>query len=148
MRPIRPDDTERLRAFVDGLSERSRYQRFMQALQRLTPAMLERFTHIDYPRELALVALEYDTFVAVGRYAPNEDGKTAEFALVTADAWQGRGIGRALLERLCNEARAAGYRALYGHILADNRDMLTLAERLGFRLAGRDGAAITVVREL
>jgi L-amino acid N-acyltransferase YncA len=53
-----------------------------------------------------------------------------------------------MLERLCNAARDAGYRALYGHILADNRDMLKLAEHLGFSLAGRGGAAVSVVRQL
>jgi acetyltransferase len=111
--------------------------------------MLARFTQLDYDRELALVALdpEESNFVAVGRYAPNPDGKTAEFALTVADAWQGKGLGRALLERLCEAARAAGYEALYGHILADNRDMLDLAARLGFAEASRDGE-VTVVRRL
>ena len=70
--------------------------------------------------------------MAVGRYAPNADGETAEFALAVADDWQGKGLGHALLERLCDAARAAGYRALYGHILDANREMLELARHLGF----------------
>ena len=148
LRPMRPEDAELERAFVDGLSERSRYQRFMQALPRLSPQMLARFTQLDYDRELALVALHQGRFVAVGRYAPNADGETAEFALVTADGWQGKGIGRALLERLCRAARDAGYRALYGHILTANRDMLNLAERLGFREVSRDGGTVSVARQL
>ena len=56
------------------------------------------------------------------RYAPNADGETAEFALAVADDWQGKGLGHALLERLCDAARAAGYRALYGHIRRQPRD--------------------------
>jgi acetyltransferase len=149
VRPIRPDDAELELRFFAGLSERSRYHRFMHYLPELPPRMLARFTQLDYDRELALVALdpEESNFVAVGRYAPNPDGKTAEFALTVADAWQGKGLGRALLERLCEAARAAGYEALYGHILADNRDMLDLAARLGFAEASRDGE-VTVVRRL
>jgi acetyltransferase len=87
-------------------------------------------------------------FLAVGRYAPNEDGTTAEFALTVADDWQGKGIGRQLLERLCQRAREAGYHALYGYILDANREMLELAARLGFVEKGRDGTQVTVVRQL
>jgi acetyltransferase len=148
LRPMRPEDVERERRFFDSLSERSRYQRFMQHLPKLPPQMLIRFTQLDYDRELALVAEKDDGFLAVGRYAPNADGETAEFALVVADAWQGKGIGRRVLERLCTAARAAGYKALYGHILEANHDMLDLARRLGFTDQSRGGAEVTVVRRL
>jgi acetyltransferase len=152
LRPIRPEDAELERRFFEQLSERSRFQRFMLYMRELSPRMLARFTQLDYDRELALVAIPVDTadggFVAVGRYAPNPDGHTAEFALVTADAWQGKGLGRALLERLVVAAREAGYGALYGHILGGNRDMLDLAARLGFAEQGRDGDEVTVVRRL
>ena len=147
VRPIRPDDVALELAFFHGLSERSRYQRFMQQLPELPPRLLARFTQLDYDRELALVALHQGAFVAVGRYAPNPDGHTAEFALTVADAWQRRGVGRILLERLCGYARTAGYTALYGHILADNRDMLHLAEHLGFREVSREGE-VSVMRAL
>ena len=148
VRPIRPEDAELEQRFFDLLSEQSRYQRFMQYLPHLPPKMLARFTQLDYDRELALVAIHDDEFIAVGRYAPNADGETAEFALVVADAWQGKGLGRALLERLCQAAREAGYRALYGDILEANHDMLDLAARLGFVEQSRSGSEVTVVRPL
>jgi acetyltransferase len=148
LRPMRPEDAEREQRFFDGLSERSRYQRFMQHMPRLPAQLLARFTQLDYDRELALVALEGDAFIAVGRYAPNPDGETAEFALTVADAWQGKGIGRALLERLCRAAREAGYRAFFGHILPANHDMLDLARRLGFTESSRDASDVEVVRAL
>lgn len=148
MRPIRPEDAPLLTRFFDGLSERSRYQRFMQQLSELPPRLLARFTQLDYDRELALVVLHEGRFVSVGRYAPNPDGTTAEFALTVADEWQGKGLGRALLERLCASARDAGYAALYGNILADNRDMLHLAARLGFSEVSRGGNEVVVVRHL
>ncbi|HYL25651.1 MAG TPA: bifunctional acetate--CoA ligase family protein/GNAT family N-acetyltransferase, partial [Burkholderiales bacterium] len=148
IRPIRPEDTELEQRFFASLSERSRYQRFMQHMQHLPPHLLARFTQLDYDRELALVAVHAGSFIAVGRYAPNPDGETAEFALVVADAWQGKGLGRALLERLCNAARAAGYRALYGEILNANHEMLDLARRLSFVEERRAGGEVTVVRRL
>ena len=148
VRPMRPEDVELELAFFRGLSERSRYQRFMQQLSELPPRLLARFTQLDYDRELALVVLHQGRFVSVGRYAPNPDGTTAEFALTVADEWQGKGIGRALLERLCTSAREAGYAALYGNILADNHDMLRLAARLGFSETSREGSEVVVVRRL
>ena len=57
VRPIRPEDAELERAFVHGLSEQTRYFRFFYQLHELTPAMLARFTQVDYDRELALVAV-------------------------------------------------------------------------------------------
>ena len=147
VRPMRPEDTELELAFFRGLSERSRYHRFMQHLPELPPRMLARFTQLDYDRELALVALHDGAFVAVGRYAPNLDGGSAEFAITVADAWQAKGIGRALLERLCQCAREAGYEALYGYILADNRDMLQLALKLGFAEVSR-ADEVVVMRKL
>ena len=137
VRPIRAEDTEL-------------EQRFMQHLPELPPAMLERFTRLDYEKELALVALHPSSgeFIAVARYAPRPEGatagKTAEFALAVADEWQRKGLGRALLERLCKAARDAGYEALYGYVLVDNLEMLGLAEKLGFRVVGRDLNELTL----
>ena len=150
VRPIRPEDAEFERRFFDALSEQSRYQRFLNQMVHLPPQMLARFTQLDYDRELALVVLAPGggDFIGVGRYSPNADGETAEFALTVADAWQGRGLGRAMLERLCDCARAAGYRTLYGYILNANREMLRLAEHLGFAQAGREGDLVTVARAL
>jgi acetyltransferase len=148
LRPMRPEDAEREQAFFAALSEHSRYQRFMQHLASLTPRMLARFTQLDYDRELALVALHGGRFIAVGRYAANPDGRTAEFALTVLDAFQGKGLGQALLERLCRAAKAAGYRALYGQILHANHAMLELAAHLGFEAQAAEGGDVTVVRQL
>jgi acetyltransferase len=148
VRPIRPEDAAREQRFFERLSDRSRFQRFMQYLRELPPRMLARFTQIDYDRELALVALHEDEIVAVGRYTPNPDGLSAEFALAVADDWQGKGLGHALLQRVVAAARDAGYRALLGHILEANRDMLELANHFGFTEKSRSADTVTVERSL
>ncbi len=148
VRAIAPADAPRLQRLFDSLSARSRYQRFFQPMAELPPSLLARLIHIDPRRELALGAACGDEIVAVGRYAPAAAERGAEFALVVADAWQGQGLGRALLERLCDAAKVAGYAALYGTILNANREMLELAARLGFVPHGRSGNEITVVRRL
>jgi acetyltransferase len=128
LRPIRPEDAELEREFVKNLSESSRYFRFMSSVRELTPAMLSRFTQIDYDREMAFVAVceegGREVEIGVARYVTNPDWQTCEFAIVVSDAWQGRGLGRRMLERLIEVARLRGLKSMVGHVLAGNPGML------------------------
>ena len=136
LRPIRPEDAALERQFVEGLSEQTRYFRFFYRLQELTPAMLARFTQVDYDRELALIALiDTDTaprIVGVARYIENPDGESAEFAVVVGDAYQARGVGRILMRRLIAAAKRRGLARLEGAVLRNNPKMIRFTEGLGF----------------
>jgi acetyltransferase len=136
IRPIRPEDAHLEREFVDGLSERSRFLRFMYALPTLTPEMLSRFTQIDYDREMALIALlEEDGVekqVGVARYMSYPDKRGCEFAIVVSDRHQKMGIATALLSELIDVARNRRLTRMDGLVLRENTNMLKLAERLGF----------------
>jgi len=138
LRPVRPEDAEMEQAFVRSLSPESRYFRFMDTLRELTPAMLVRFTQIDYDREMAFVAtLEEggrEAEIGVVRYVANPDGESCEFALVIADDWHRKGLGRRLMGQLIDVARARGLRNMIGHVLGENRDMLQLCQSLGFAI--------------
>jgi len=154
VRPIRPEDAELERAFVGGLSEQSRYFRFMHHLPQLTPQMLARFTQVDYDREMALVAIAGDGdtahFVGVARYVTNPDQESAEFAIVIGDAWQGRGIGSLLMRELLACAKSRGLHRIEGVVLRQNQGMLRLMEALGFVIENDpdDSEQIRVVRTL
>jgi acetyltransferase len=139
VRAIRPEDAELERRFVAGLSEESRYFRFFYRLHELTPQMLARFTQVDYDREMALVALAPDDsadggrqFVGVARYIANPDGESAEFAVVIADDWHGRGVARGLMERLVACARKRGLLRMQGAVLRINHAMLRFTAAMGF----------------
>jgi acetyltransferase len=137
IRPIRPEDAALEIAFVDRMSERSRYMRFFNTIRGLTPAMLARLTQVDYDRELALIALsaeqgEAQQIVGVARFAANPDGESCEFAVALDDQWNGRGIATILMERLFEAARDGGYRRMTGCVLPENDAMLKLAARLNF----------------
>jgi acetyltransferase len=136
IRPIRPEDAEIERDFVRSLSPESRYLRFMGSVKDLTPAMLARFTQVDYDREMALIAVvsegAREVQIGVARYAINADGVSCEFAVVVSERWQGRGLGQHLMLRLIDIARSRGLRTMTGQILARNSRMLELADSLGF----------------
>jgi acetyltransferase len=153
VRPIRPEDAEIESEFVIGLSDSSRHFRFMSAMRELTPTMLARFTQIDYGRDMALVVLAEgppERQLGVARYSATPDGKSCEFAIVLADAWQGRGLGRKLLSLLIDVARQQGLCRMEGYVLSNNRAMLALCEKLGFVPADEPGdpAVRKVVLEL
>ena len=136
VRPIRPEDAALELAFVQTLSDETRYYRFFYRLNDLTPQMLARFTQVDYDRELALVALTgvatHPAFVGVARYIANPDQTSAEFAIVVGDAWQRRGIGRVLMRGLIVCAKRRGFETLRGTILRENEAMIGFVRSLGF----------------
>jgi acetyltransferase len=107
-------------------------------MSTLTPAMLARFTQVDYDRELALVAVANaggtSAFVGVARYIANPDGASAEFAVVVADAWQRRGVARILMRGLIVCAKRRGFSRLTGAILRVNEPMIAFVRSLGFAI--------------
>jgi acetyltransferase len=107
-------------------------------LQELTPEMLARFTQIDYDREMAFIAVVDEDHqqkeVGVGRYVTNPDWLSAEFALVVADEFQGRGVGTKLMQALMKTARSKGLQTLEGEVLRQNRTMQSLMTKLGFTI--------------
>ncbi len=138
IRPIRPEDAVIEQDFVRRLSPQTKYFRFMQSLNELTPDMLMRFTQLDYNRELALIAVQEsegrEIELGVARYVMNPDAKSCEFALVVTDAWQHRGIGSQLMTHLMNAAQERGFSRMAGEIMKDNKKMLELVRSLGFHV--------------
>ena len=130
LRPIRPEDQDRLIAFYARLSQHTAYQRFFTVLRRLPTDWYHFFANVDYVRRLALVA-ERDTvagpqIIGVGRHEPSDEPDTAELAFVVEDGWQGRGLGALLLEAVLEAADARGVRRFRADVLADNYRMLRL----------------------
>ncbi|MDP1550416.1 MAG: bifunctional acetate--CoA ligase family protein/GNAT family N-acetyltransferase [Nitrosomonas sp.] len=153
IRPIRPEDAEIEQAFVRGLSEEARYFRFMFSVQELSQTMLLRFTQIDYSREMALIAVTFEQDkeieLGVARFAISPEGENCEFALVIADAMQGKGLGQKLMTALMDAARAKGLKVMAGEVLKTNANMLKLMNRLGFSIEDRiDDDNIKRVRKI
>jgi len=136
IRPIRPEDAAIEAAFVHGLSEQSKFLRFMFGLRDLTPAMLSRFTQIDYDREMALIAVidtgQGERQIGVVRYTTLPDEETCEFAIVVGDDWQGKGLARRMFTRLIEAARERRLKVMTGVTLRENARMIDLSRSLGF----------------
>lgn len=144
VRPIMPDDAERLEALHASLSPETIHYRFFSPRPRLSERDVERFTTVDHDRRVALIALLHGEMIAVARYDTLPTGTTdpeAEVAFVVQDAHQGRGLGTILLEHLAAAARERGIHRFVAEVLPDNRKMLEVFRSAGWEVRSkfRDG---------
>jgi acyl-CoA synthetase (NDP forming)/GNAT superfamily N-acetyltransferase len=131
LRPITPDDGERLATFHRSLSDETIYFRFFAPYPELSQRDIKRFTHVDYVDRVALVATVGGAIVGVARYDRLESDD-AEVAFVVRDDHQGRGLGSVLLEHLAVAARENGIRRFVAEVLPSNRRMLATFEEAGY----------------
>ena len=137
IRPICTEDAARERAFILGLSRESRHDRMMYTMREPSPALVDRFVRVDYHHNMAFVAVVGqggdERIIGVARYAADSDNGY-EFAVVTADEWQARGVAATLSKLLFDYARIEGIRTLYANILVSNHRMIELARWLGMSI--------------
>lgn len=136
LRPIRPDDKDRLQQGLQLLSPRSRLLRFHQRIEHLTEEQLRYATEIDHHDHVAWLALDADRperpGMALGQFVRKPDApRVAEAAITVVDRYQGLGLGTIMLALLFEVARAHGITVFRNYVLADNDTMLELFDQLG-----------------
>ena len=80
-----------------------------------------------------VVMSEDGAIVGLGNVFPDppEGSGAAEIALIVEDDFQGRGVGRKLLQVLIYFAMRLGFSAVVASVLAENKGMLRLLESSG-----------------
>ncbi|WP_321494176.1 GNAT family N-acetyltransferase [uncultured Desulfobacter sp.] len=137
IRPIKPEDAVPMQDFFESLSSQTVYLRFFTPLKQLSKRMLIQLTQIDYDREIALVATfppqSGGKIIGSARIIFTANGTEGEFAIMLADSWQGKGIGAALLKSCLAFSKRYGLKRVFGVVLRENKQMLRLADKLGFK---------------
>jgi GNAT superfamily N-acetyltransferase len=133
VRAIRPEDKELLARGMARLSTQSRWSRFHYARGELTDAELAYLTEVDGTDHFAIGAVGDDgEGLGVARFIRLEPGgEIAEAAVAVADDAQGKGLGRALLERLVAAARERGVTRFRAEVLEGNAPMIALLRAAG-----------------
>jgi len=143
IRPIRPEDEPLLVKLHQSLSERTVYLRYFQPLklsQRTAHERLTRICFIDYDREMVLVVEHkgeggMSEIIAIGRLSKLRGGSNAaELAVLVDDRYQSQGLGTELYRRLIAVARDEKLKRVESTILAENREMRAICQKLGFRM--------------
>lgn len=140
LRPIRPEDGQCLMDFYAKASPADMRLRFFMARREVPHSELARYSQIDYDREMTFIALAPQesggqAMVAEVRAVCDPDNLRAEFAIQVASGWQGKGLGRLLLDKLTRYLRERGTAEVMGQCLLENTGMASLARHAGFEVS-------------
>ncbi|MEP7193345.1 MAG: GNAT family N-acetyltransferase [Actinomycetota bacterium] len=133
VRPIVPNDADRVRRFHAGQSAESIYLRFFAPLKTLSDKDVTRFTQVDYDWRVALVATVGGEIIGIARF-DRLDQTTAEVAFHISDAHQGRGVGSVLLEHLAAIGQERGVTKFVADVLPQNRKMIQVFTEAGYEV--------------
>ena len=152
IRALRPEDKDDLIAAYERVSSKTAYQRFFAVRHHFSEAEVAFFTEVDFASHVALAALVDEggkpTIVGAGRYVAYAPG-CAEMAFCIVDAYQGHGIGSALLRHIIAIAERAGLLELTAEVLADNAAMLAVfAQCIPPHSLRREGTVVHVIVHL
>jgi GNAT superfamily N-acetyltransferase len=155
IRPLRPDDRERIARAVRQLDRESVYLRLFSYRKELTEAGLDRIMRVNPEDEIALVVTTGtgtdEIIIGSGRcyFIGSGAARTGEVAFIVEEDYQGLGIARRLLARFAALARVRGVATLTADVLAGNKSMLGVFERSGLPMARRlEGDAVHVTLTL
>ena len=146
VRPLANGDTETVAALFDRMSPASREHRYHAAKPRLTSRELDQLARVGPDSHAVVAYVDGDPLPAgMARLVRDADDRTAgELAFEVADAYQGHGIGKALVELLLADARAAGIRRVDAWVQTSNRPALGLLRRVLDRVTVRVEGAETL----
>ncbi|MGZ5158238.1 MAG: GNAT family N-acetyltransferase, partial [Caldimonas sp.] len=155
LRPIRPEDGPRHRAFLEQLDPADLRLRFFYSRRELPRSELERLTQIDYAREMAFIAVRKgadgaEQTLGVVRSIADPDNVEAEFAIVVRSELKGEGLGHILLAKMIAYLRRQGTQRLVALVMRENRAMRELAVAQGFSVDAdaSDSDTLRLVLEL
>jgi ribosomal protein S18 acetylase RimI-like enzyme len=141
VRSVAPGDAPALTTYLEGLSDRSRYFRFLQATPRISRRLIDLFTAVDPVRRLVVVAESDGEIVGEAMLATSLDGST-DIACSVAESVRRRGLARGMLTLLLDAARERGVRSVRADILGENRASVSLLKSLGASIRFEDGLLV------
>jgi ribosomal protein S18 acetylase RimI-like enzyme len=127
IRPARTTDLPALRGFFTGLSVQSRYLRFFSPITP-GPSLLNLLCGGDGTTD-ALLATRGGVIIGHGLAADVSGpggAMTTDIGVVVADAWQGQGVGPALVRALIAGAQVRGVTAVTMDVLHGNDRALAM----------------------
>jgi acetyltransferase len=137
VRPIRPEDELLYGKFFEVESVEDVRLRFFGLVKTRDLAFFSRFTHIDYAKAMAFIALNEKSgeMLGVARLHDdaNDDG-AAEYAIIVRSDLKSHGLGRALMLMIVEYAKAKKLGAIKGEVLRENEAMLAMCRELGFEI--------------
>ena len=150
IRYIDVDDSLRLLEMYNSLSQDTIYNRFFVFRDKLTLEEAEKMAAISRKDEIALVGVvnrgSNEAIIADARIYI--EGDTGEIGIVVHDRWQNKGLGTALVSELIREGEKRGLKRLKIYCLPDNRIMIHVGEKLGFKCSVSELGVVRMILDL
>jgi len=112
--------------------------RYFVAVREITRDLLIRSCNIDYDREIAIIAeIRQDgkkRMIGGSRLISEPNSPSGQFAILVHDDYQRMGLGAKLIDVLIGIGQEKQLNEIYGLVLTENRKMLILCRKLGFRV--------------
>jgi RimJ/RimL family protein N-acetyltransferase len=143
LRPVKISDEPLIKDFFYSLSDQSMYRRFISTRRDMPHERLQEFVVIDYTQEMVILATagseEREEVVGIGQYGIGQDTHSAEVAFAVRDKYQNNGIGTELLNYLIYLGKRNGLLAFTAEVLYENRPMLSIFDKAGFKITSSGG---------
>ncbi|HOD29516.1 MAG TPA: GNAT family N-acetyltransferase [Syntrophales bacterium] len=135
-RAIKPSDEEEMRRLFYRFSDNMVYYRYFTSIKTMPHGKMQEYVNVDFRRFMAIVGLieenGVERIIAEGRYVRHQDRPYADTAFIVDEKYQGRGIATFLLELLIKYAQEKGIQGITADVLADNKPMLKVYEKLPY----------------
>ena len=153
LRPIKPEDEPLWHALLQTCSRETFWSRFRYLFDSDQHNAAIRFCFVDYDRELTVVAEQNVNgrrqLLGVARVVNDANTRRAEFAILVGDPWQGKGLGRLMMEYCLRHIDRSQIGEVYGDTARDNVRMIRLFKRFEFSLnPSSDPALLRATRSL
>lgn len=149
VRPLLASDRGELARRYLELSPEARRLRFFSAPGHLSEQVLDYLMDVDQRDRAAVVAFaladDGRPGVGIARYVRDRGDPTcAEAAVTVLDAYQQRGIGTLLLQRLAETAHANGIATFTASVMWENRDLLDGLRAFGAEITPNEPGVASV----
>jgi len=143
LRPIKPEDTPLEAEMFRNFSKKTERFRFFKTIKEITHDLIVRYTHIDYDKEIAIIAETEEEgnkkMIGVVRIIEDDKKNDAEFAIVVADPWQRKGLGKILTNYILEIAKHRNIKKVYADFLKDNYIMKKILKKRRFEIEEKEG---------
>jgi acetyltransferase len=152
LRPIKPEDEPLWLEMLGSCSKEAIYSRFRYNFHFDSHEVATQFCYIDYARELAIVAEVEEEgrrkLIGVGRLIGDPDLELVEYAILITDAWQRKDLGKILTEYCVEIAKINNYKKVFAETTKDNKAMISVFKKLGFKVEFDEDTNVSVHKDL
>jgi len=137
LRSVQPEDAPALCAMFRACSSKSLYLRFERELSEISLDQSVQLCSVDHKNEIGIVAEIKEAgshkLIGLGQLSADPAHRTAEYAVLVADPWQGKGLGSKLTD-FCHEiAWRWGLKRVVSEFSPSNVRIIRIFQSRGFR---------------